>query len=164
MTQRQAKQGYGLNMPVNKSKTSNKGSSQLPKSPLASSGNEVLFQAVVLGRVVSKKNSKRIVKCGRYSKLISSSQYLEWEAVAIQSLRRAWGFQKSLDQPLTMTIGFYFKNHANELDIDNCIAGPSDCLQLAGVISNDKIIMRVVAEKYFGSEPRVVIELKEWVA
>jgi Holliday junction resolvase RusA-like endonuclease len=160
---RQTKLGDGLSTPANKSKTSNKGSEPRPKSLSPSSGSEVLFSAVILGRVVSKKNSKRIVKCGRFSKLISSAQYLGWEAVAVQSLRRAWGFKKSLDQPLMMIVRFYFKNHANELDLDNCIAGPSDCLQLAGVISNDKIIMRVVAEKYFGYEPRVEIELKEWI-
>lgn len=96
--------------------------------------------------------------------MLSSERFLAWERPFIQKLRQAWGFQQHLEQPLTLIIDFYFKNRQAESDLDNCISGPKDCLQLAGVIANDKQIRRIVAEKHFGFEPSVELSLFNYEA
>lgn len=65
-----------------------------------------------------------------------------------------------LDEPLYVIYKFYFANRQAEPDVSNLIEGPQDVLQKAGIIKNDRLIMRVMAEKFFGvGEPRTEIEI-----
>lgn len=126
--------------------------------------NQLLFQTVIPGRVVSKKNSKRIVSIGGNSKrqyVIPSEAYLVWSRHALVELRqqRIMNLSIALSGPLELEIRFYFQNHQHELDLDNCLGGPLDVLQKAGIIENDKQIVAIRAEKHFGHEPRTEIKL-----
>jgi Holliday junction resolvase RusA-like endonuclease len=67
-----------------------------------------------------------------------------------------------IDDPVIVHYRFYFLNRSGEADVSNLCEGPGDVLQKAGVIANDRQIMRIVAEKFFGHEPRVEIEIYKY--
>jgi hypothetical protein len=112
------------------------------------------MKLILPGRVVAKKNSKKVIrsKFGR-TIVLPSTQYVLWarqseaHLAAIRAPDTAL-FNKS--DLIHAEMHFFFKNHQNELDIDNCLGGPFDVLQKSGVIHNDKQIVSVFAEKHFG--------------
>lgn len=114
------------------------------------------------GRVISLKNSKRIVCRGRFPKVLKSERYEEWEAGAMAALKRS--FKGHLvDYPCELHARFYFANRQNEADLSNMVQGPEDVLQALGILANDRLIMREVTEKFFGHDPRVEIEIYKYL-
>lgn len=120
-----------------------------------------IITLTIPGRVISLKNSKRIVCRGRYPKLLPSERYVEWEANAMAALKRSFKGQL-VDYPCELHARFYFANHSAESDLSNCIQGPEDVLQTLGILADDKLIMRIVSEKFFGESPRVEIEIYKY--
>ena len=86
--------------------------------------------------------------------LVSQSRY-----EAIWAIQKVWNKKAPLEGELEVHYEFYFENHQGEPDTSNCIEGPQDCLQEANVIKNDKQIKKLVAEKFFGTEPRTIIKI-----
>ena len=117
-----------------------------------------LTTLVIPGRVMVKKNSKQISKRGGRIFVRSSNQFTRWEAIASLELRKQFK-GNPFEQELEAHFEFHFANKQSEPDASNCIEGPQDCLQKAGIIKNDKQIKKVVAEKLFGGEPKTVIHL-----
>lgn len=64
-----------------------------------------------------------------------------------------------IDFPIEVHFKFYFANRQGEADLSNMLSGPEDLMQRLGVITNDRLIMRIVAEKFFGHDPRTEIEI-----
>jgi Holliday junction resolvase RusA-like endonuclease len=100
-------------------------------------------------RVISKKNSKRIVRAGRFAKLLPSEAYERFEAEALRQLaplRPAEPFTF----PYTLIVTLHRKG---KLDIDTCNAVTSlnDTLQAAGIVANDSQCLRIVADKKLGA-------------
>jgi Holliday junction resolvase RusA-like endonuclease len=122
----------------------------------------MLFSCKIMGRVISKKNSKRIYRNRHTGKpfIVSSLKHETWEKSAVLAVRNSWRGDEPISKALEATYRFYFKNRQGEPDTSNCIEAPQDVLKKAGVITDDKIIKRVIAEKFFGEEPRTEIELK----
>lgn len=59
---------------------------------------------------------------------------------------------------------FYFENHSGEADLSNLLEGPSDLLQDAGVIKNDRLIQSYDgSRKLFGRPAGLLIELFKFV-
>jgi Holliday junction resolvase RusA-like endonuclease len=115
---------------------------------------------MIPGRVRIKKNGKRIFKRGKYLSVLSSVNFVDWEGPAILALKEQWRkMPEVLDFPLEVHYSFYFENHQAEPDTSNCIEGPQDCMQKAGIISNDKIIKVIRAEKFFGHAAKTIIEI-----
>ena len=54
---------------------------------------------------------------------------------------------------------FHFKNHQAEADTSNCVEGPQDLMQKLGIITDDKLIKKFTAEKFFGGEPKTMVRL-----
>lgn len=116
------------------------------------------------GRCRIKKNGKRIFSQARRSgpgriTVLNSKQFTEWENKAIWCLRKQWGRTSPIDFPIEAHFEFHFENRQAEPDTSNCVEGPQDAMQSAGIITNDKIIKRLVAEKFFGGEAKTVIKL-----
>src|SRR5690349_22948794 len=122
----------------------------------------ILFKCTIPGRVAIKKNSKRIMRNGRTGRVWigSSERHEAWTRTAVLYIAQARKGASTISEPLEARLNFYFKNHHAEPDTSNCIEAPQDALKKAGVISDDKIIKRVIAEKFFGEEPRCEIELR----
>ena len=97
------------------------------------------FELTIKGRVISKKNNKRWT--GKY--LISSSAYLQFESDVLKEITRV----KKIKKPYAIKYDFYMKGKG-ATDIDNQIASINDILQKALIISDDKHILSIQANKY----------------
>ena len=118
----------------------------------------MLFKCTISGRCAVKKNNKRVFKRHGRTIVLSSEKVLAWERLALPLIIRA-KTRPMIDFPVEARFKFYFKNRQHEPDVSNLTEAPQDLLQKAGVIQNDKLIVRIVAEKFFGEEPRTEIEL-----
>jgi Holliday junction resolvase RusA-like endonuclease len=110
------------------------------------------------GRPSVLKNSKRIFSRGRGKRAIvlPSSKYEAWEENAMATLSRSFKRPLIID-PVCVRYEFFFATRQAEPDVSNLIEGPQDVLQKAGVIKNDRLVMRVIGGKYFGHDPRTEI-------
>lgn len=122
-----------------------------------------LFRCTLPGRVAIKKNStqRKYSFARKRTVTMPSDRYCAWANSMIPYLHRARGTLSTITCLLEARYKFYFENHKNEPDVSNCIEGPQDLLQRTGIIEDDKLIVRVIAEKFFGEEPRCEIELQE---
>lgn len=114
----------------------------------------------IQGRVASKKNNKRLVKTrGGRMIPISSQAWMKFHKEATKQLK-AQGIKK-LKAPYQVEYMFYMKGKA-ATDIDNMMAGINDIIEKLGIVTNDKHILRVVAEKVT-DEPyyETVVTIKE---
>lgn len=121
---------------------------------------EALEPLTLHGRPTVLKNSKRIFSRGRGKRAIvlPSSKYTLWEENAMATVARAFKSMTVCD-PVCVFYRFFFADRHAESDVSNLIEGPQDVLQKAGVIKNDRLVMRVIAEKYFGHDPRTEIQV-----
>lgn len=117
-----------------------------------------IFKAEINGRCPVKKNKMKVVRRHGNTIVIYSPEFREWERIALLALKQANQGQ-TIDEPLEARFKFYFKNRSGEADLSNLIDSPQDALTKAGVIIDDRIIQLLQAEKVFGHEPKVEIEL-----
>lgn len=118
-----------------------------------------IYYCSIPNRCPSKKNTKKFVRNHGRVNVIYSAQFREWEKTAIIHMRQAHIGMDVIDEPIEAKFTFYFKNHHAEADVSNIIEAPQDALKKAGVISDDKLIQVIHAQKIFGEEPRCVIQL-----
>lgn len=104
----------------------------------------------LLGRVASKKNSKRLVrlKSGRVIP-ISSKAWMEFAKTAIKEVKSLYNSNEPIKAPYYIEYVFHLKGKGR-VDLDNMIAGINDILQEAGVISDDNEVVRIKATKVLG--------------
>lgn len=121
----------------------------------------LIAKITIPGRVAILKNSKRIFGRGRKKIVIPSPKYVAWEDEALAAVLGSYKGQ-AIDFPCEVHAKFYFANHQGEADLSNMIQGPEDVLQKAGILKNDKLVMRAEMEKFFGHEPRVEIEIYKY--
>jgi len=117
----------------------------------------ILFKASIPGRVPVKKNTAKVFKWGA----VYSKAWKEWEKQALKVLKEL-SIEEPIDKYCQAKFTFYFKNHQWEPDVSNVCEGPQDVLQKAGILTDDKNIARLSAEKHFNDDnPRVEIEISE---
>ena len=120
------------------------------------------------GRVAVKKNGQRIVGSGKRKRRILTPQYQQWEARAAIAVCGQVGSRINyadvwlVDQPCRAVFRLYYANRQWESDCSNAVEGPQDLLVKLGVLKDDKLIVRLEVEKFFGHEPRVEIELYKY--
>lgn len=120
------------------------------------------MQLILYGRPITKKNSSRIVKCGAYSKILPSKQYVAYEK---DCLRQITGkFKLGLDGRYNLKCLYYMPTR-HRVDLVNLLEATCDILVAAGVIvdDNSKIIAshdgsRVLYDK---DNPRVEIFMEK---
>jgi Holliday junction resolvase RusA-like endonuclease len=88
---------------------------------------------VLLGRVPSKKNSKRIGVAGGRPRIFSSDDYLSWEEEQLYRLRNVKARVRS---PFKMFVEFYAPNRIPG-DCSNKFESIADLLVKAGIIPDD---------------------------
>lgn len=115
---------------------------------------------VIPSRCYIKKNTQRIVGFGKSKRAIYSPKFRAWHKIAMLHLKLNWRGREPLDEPLELTVRFYFKNHAGEADLSNLVESPQDALKDAGVIVDDRLIQVLHAQKFYGETPRTEIELR----
>lgn len=103
----------------------------------------------LLGRPISKKNSKSLIKVKGRIIPISSKQYRAFEKDALKQLERAQ--TKFFSGKVFVNYVFYMKGKLSS-DGDNLEAGINDILQKAGIIVDDKNITEWHGKKVEGCE------------
>lgn len=113
------------------------------------------------GRPITKKNSQRIVRAGKFPKIIPSKQYESYQEQCVYQLMRV---KKVTEKPLNMQCVYYMPTR-HRVDLVNLLEATCDILVAADVIEDDnsKIIAghdgsRVMYDK---KDPRVEITLTE---
>ena len=92
------------------------------------------------GKLVSKKNSKRIFKTREGRPFIaSSSQYLKWAKDAVDQLAAQEGVRFTNKEAVHIIVDIY-QGKGVGLDLDNALAGIFDVLQASKIIGNDRQI------------------------
>lgn len=116
-------------------------------------GMSLLFSTTILGRPIVKKNTaKRFRRC-----IVYSAKFRHWERSALLQIHTTK--PPRFDFPIEVRLRFYFKNHQGEADVSNLCEAPNDLLEKAGIILNDRLITRLIGEKFFGHEARTEIEI-----
>lgn len=113
-------------------------------------------------RVISLKNSKRVVRAGGRTLVLPSKAHQKFLSLALPQLaplRPAAPF----DFPYTLNLTFHLKGKL-DADLDNLCASVSDLIMDAGIVADDKQCVRLVAEKRAGAADFLTeIELTERV-
>lgn len=91
------------------------------------------FSFVIPLPPVTKKNSQRIARCGKYSKLIPSAAYTAYEKSAGYFLPRRGAH---IDRPCEVTALFYTKTR-RRVDLTNLLEAVDDLLVKYGVLADD---------------------------
>lgn len=119
------------------------------------------IQITLRGRPITKKNSQRIVRAGKFPKIIPSKQYESYQEQCVYQLMRV---EKVRKKPLNMQCIYYMPTK-HRVDLVNLLEATCDILVAADVIEDDncKIIAshdgsRVLYDK---TNPRVEITLTD---
>ena len=119
------------------------------------------MKIVIMGEPKTKKNSQRIVMCGRFPKIMPSKAYCEYEKTAVWQLA---GHRVGIDKRVNVQCRYYMKTK-RKVDLVNLLEATDDILVKAGVLldDNSNIIAshdgsRVLLDRLC---PRVEIEINE---
>ncbi len=96
----------------------------------------------ILGRPISKKNSKQLIPVRGRTIMIPSKAYNQFRKDALVQVLG----KKPVLSPYAVRYEFQMKGRL-DTDIDNMIAGINDILQEAGIIDDDKNIIWIEAVK-----------------
>ena len=118
------------------------------------------WSATLEGRVISLKNSKRVVRAGGRTIVLPSKAH---QAFLERALPQLLPYRPS--EPFAFPYDLYLTFHLKgklDADIDNLSASVSDLLMDARIIADDKHCVRLVAEKRAGAADfRTAIALVE---
>lgn len=116
---------------------------------------------VILGRPATKKNSGRIVRCGKFPKLLPSKAYEEYEQSALWQLKAC---RERYDGPVSVKALYWMPDRRSWPDWSGLTQATGDILQKAGIIRNDRDIVHWDGTRIAGVDkqrPRVEIEIRE---
>jgi len=116
---------------------------------------------VIPGRPMSLKNGKRIFinKASGKRFPASTNKYKTWAMIVYYKMLQA---KKGplIKEPINVSMKFYFKNHAHEMDLSNCYQAFEDILQKACVIENDKQIYGHDNSRKIFNDPNERVEIE----
>lgn len=115
--------------------------------------NSVAEVEVILGQIVAKANNYQAVPDGAgHSRIIKNSKVRAYEKSFLRQCRVYAG--RMINRPFSIAVTVYYI-HRN-FDLDNSLKTLLDCLQYAGVITNDNLCRHIEADKRIdSSRPRV---------
>jgi Holliday junction resolvase RusA-like endonuclease len=114
----------------------------------------------IYGPPRTKKNHSRVVRAGRFTKVLPSEAYERWESIAVPQMRIAWAGRIAISYPINVRATFY--RDANRGDAVGYYQALADALEVAGVIADDKFIVswdgtRMAVDR---KRPRVEVEIE----
>lgn len=101
-----------------------------------------MWNATITGRIIAKKNSKRLYR-NRYTGKVgmaSSAAYERWHEDALWQLKSQPACHFA--EPVALRIDFIMKGKLDS-DMDNMLGSICDLLQDAGVLADDKQVVEV---------------------
>jgi len=95
---------------------------------------------ILPGSIRSKKNSKRIYKRGKFTAVLPSKAYLEWEKKARAEVSLQWPYDSPftfIEKPVHVNAQIYYKGQ--QPDLSGCLESIGDAME-AFLWVNDKQI------------------------
>lgn len=86
----------------------------------------------------TKKNSARILRFGKFNKVVPSKAYLEWRDAVLPQMQRQWQ-RGGIAWPVNVRATVY--RDALRGDLLGYLDGIADAMQEAGVVADDKWIL-----------------------
>ena len=123
-----------------------------------------MIRFTLFGTPRTKKNSQRIVRAGRYSKILPSAAYAEYAIMRRQSILTQGVAHLTIQRPVNVKAVYYMPTH-RRVDLVNLLEATDDILVDTGVIADDN--SQIVAGhdwsrvRYDKDNPRVEIEITE---
>lgn len=123
----------------------------------------MIARFTIAGPPRTKKNSSRILRMGRFKKVMPSAAFMAWQKVALEQLGKAWAGRSPICQPVLAVAAFY--RDANRGDLLGYQQALADVLEKAGVVKNDALIVGWplpvdgLPLRKDAARPRVVVEL-----
>lgn len=120
-----------------------------------------VLRLVIPGRPATKKNSGRVVKAGRFTKILPSEAFKKYEKLAMRHIRAAMPGQ--FREPVTMKCLYWLPDKRWWPDLAGLLQATSDILETAGVLENDRLIADYNGSKIAGLDkynPRTEIEIR----
>lgn len=121
------------------------------------------MKLVIYGRPTTKKNSSRIVRVGKFHKVLPSKYYCEYEKEAIKQFLQQ-GIKGCFTGPIRITCKYYMPDKRSSPDLVGLLQASSDILQEAGIIADDKYIVSYDGSEIVGVDrknPRAEITIRE---
>lgn len=117
-----------------------------------------MIQETILGKVPAKSNSYKIITINGHMSLGKSKELKDYENYFwIQCHNR----KLNIDVPFVLDLKVYFKD--NRPDLDNSLKLILDCLQLSGVIKNDRLCKKIIAERFIDkNSPRIELTITKY--
>lgn len=124
----------------------------------------VKLRLVLAGPPRTKKTGQRIVKVGRFSKILPSKAYLDWEKAALLSLApHIARLRHLLPLAFEMSCAASIYRDAERGDACNYYQAIADMLQKAGIIRDDVLIRHWDGSRLLKDaiRPRIELTLEE---
>ena len=114
------------------------------------------MRQVIYGQPPSKSNCYRIVKIGGHATLTKTQALRKYEsAFFLQCGLRG----KDINTWFELDVDVYYSS--NRPDLDNALKVILDCLQSCKAIRNDRLCVKIVAQKFVDKErPRIEFEIR----
>jgi Holliday junction resolvase RusA-like endonuclease len=116
---------------------------------------------VVMGAPRTKKTSNRVLRFGRFNKVVPSEAWLAWRDRVVPQLKLQWAGRAPIEHSVNVAATFY--RDAKRGDAVGYYQSLADVLQEAGVVSDDKVITSWDGSR-LGKDarrPRVEIQISE---
>lgn len=125
-------------------------------------------------RPICKKNNMRafcISGCKGWNRgqgsqpkklMLQSEDYCKYEKMALKWLRQ-WG-NIQFDKPVVLECHYWLPDRRSRPDLGNLLAGTCDILEAAGILQNDRLVVRFGDSCILGIDkgnPRVDITIRE---
>lgn len=129
--------------------------------PLVPDSYTLLCNFSVVGKQpVSFKNRQRIIRAGKFPRIVKSKDALAFEKHFIENVPEELTTAKfgALDDPLALYAMLYYANRRSDMHVEII----QDCLEKSGVIKNDRYLREAhvlagLAQE--GEEPRIEVYL-----
>lgn len=119
----------------------------------------------LFGRPITKKNSQRIISCGKFKKIAPSKQFEKYQDECLWQLNSIKNKRKkgAINSPINLK-AVYYMNTKHRVDLVNLLEGTCDILVEGGILEDDncKIVVshdgsRVLYDK---ENPRAEITIE----
>lgn len=105
------------------------------------------IEFTIIGRPISKKNSKRILNGKGHPIVLPSKAYKTFEGKAVVQLMEQNAKLFNFTEPVMVTLIFKVKGKY-KVDVDNLAGGILDILELTGILADDNLVYALVCMKY----------------
>lgn len=120
-----------------------------------------MIRLVIEGAPRTKKTHQRILRFGKFNKVVPSAQAIKWERAAIWQLQAQWQRKAPLGGPVSVCALVYREKAIG--DLVGYLQAVGDALEKGGVLFNDRLIVSWDGSRLLkdAARPRVEVTIEE---